>query len=393
MIRSLLIYSGNFLLTPFHRDARKIVGRDVFASLVPNEFNSEERSLAIEGCVEWLLSAQDHMKDGGFGSYHLIEGWTTSYPETSGYIIPSLLDYAKLYNRPDIVERCGKCADWLVKIQKPSGGWQSMTIDHQRPEVVFNTGQVIRGLYAMYLESGNKKYLEACERAIDWLCQIQEEDGAWRKHAFMNVERVYDSYVDAPILDVNVSSNNTNYRDKAVKNLEWIISKRQLENGWFQDCDNTLHKTDRPILHTISYTIDGLLDSARMTNDQKYFEAALKPAAKLLSIFNETGQLHGRYDQNWRGSEHVILTGCAQISICWMKIYQINKDNQFLEGASKMINVLISTQQRTNSGSDQVKGALSGSYPIWGRYEKFSFPNWATKYFLDALLLEQQIKS
>lgn len=379
------------MLSPIHGDARKVVGRDLFASLSNGTFTNEDRLKGIEACVDWLESAQDHMRDDGFGSYHLIEGWSTSYPETSGYIIDSLVSYAKQNDRKDLIERCTKCADWLLKIQKPSGGWQSMTIGDQRPEVVFNTGQVLRGLYAVYLQTGNKKYLESCEKAMDWLCDIQEEDGAWRKHAFMNVERVYDSYVDAPILDVNTSSNNPRYAEKACKNLDWILSNKQAKNGWFKDCDNTLHKNDRPILHTIAYTIDGFLDSARLTSNQDYFTAAVTPAKKLLEIYLATGKLNGRFNENWKGSENAILTGCAQISICWLKIYRENKEPKFLEGANKLINVLLAAQQRTFSGSESVRGALSGSYPIWGRYENFAFPNWATKYLLDALMLEQEI--
>ena len=51
-----------------------------------------------------------------------------------------------------------------------------------------------------------------------------------------------------------------------------------------------------------------------------------------------------------------------------------------------MVNWLASVQQLGRSGPDQAFGALPGSFPLWGRYEKFAFPNWGTKYFVDALL-------
>ena len=35
---------------------------------------------------------------------------------------------------------------------------------------------------------------------------------------------------------------------------------------------------------------------------------------------------------------------------------------------------------------DDVRGAIAGSYPIWGRYAPLTFPNWATKFFIDALI-------
>ena len=40
-----------------------------------------------------------------------------------------------------------------------------------------------------------------------------------------------------------------------------------------------------------------------------------------------------------------------------------------------------------------VRGAIKGSQPIWGRYAPFSYPNWATKFFIDAVLLLNEIES
>jgi len=36
-----------------------------------------------------------------------------------------------------------------------------------------------------------------------------------------------------------------------------------------------------------------------------------------------------------------------------------------------------------------VRGAIAGSYPLWGRYLRWRYPNWAAKFFLDALLLSR----
>ena len=37
-----------------------------------------------------------------------------------------------------------------------------------------------------------------------------------------------------------------------------------------------------------------------------------------------------------------------------------------------------------------VKGGISGSYPIWGQYERFSYPNWAAKFYLDAAIIQMK---
>ena len=40
-----------------------------------------------------------------------------------------------------------------------------------------------------------------------------------------------------------------------------------------------------------------------------------------------------------------------------------------------------------------IKGGISGSYPIWGDYIFGGIPNWAAKYFIDALLAKRRILS
>jgi hypothetical protein len=34
-------------------------------------------------------------------------------------------------------------------------------------------------------------------------------------------------------------------------------------------------------------------------------------------------------------------------------------------------------------------GGIPGSYPIYGRYARLQYPNWAAKFFVDALLLKR----
>ena len=45
----------------------------------------------LRAAAQWLASAQDSQADGGVaGRYRLDRGWTSSYPETTGYIVPTL---------------------------------------------------------------------------------------------------------------------------------------------------------------------------------------------------------------------------------------------------------------------------------------------------------------
>jgi len=133
-----------------------------------------------------------------------------------------------------------------------------------------------------------------------------------------------------------------------------------------------------------------LIDSSLILKDDQYLKAAGKGADKLRDTFLSQGFLNGRYDSDWTGSEYMICTGCAQMAIVWLKLYSVYNDKAYLEAAQQMINLLIFVQSRGFKEKDDTLGALSGSFPLWGRYEPFAFPNWAAKFFCDALMLEEE---
>src|SRR4051794_7730134 len=82
---------------------------------------------SISGAMQWLSRAQDKSQsaDGGVArAYSLIRGWTSSYPETTGYIIPTFLEYARRTGKSDPRDRARRMLDWLTGIQMPCGGFQ-----------------------------------------------------------------------------------------------------------------------------------------------------------------------------------------------------------------------------------------------------------------------------
>ena len=50
--------------------------------------------------------------------YCLVTGWGTSYPETTGYIIPTLIREARLSGDHSLLERARRMLDWLVSESK-----------------------------------------------------------------------------------------------------------------------------------------------------------------------------------------------------------------------------------------------------------------------------------
>ncbi len=398
MLKSILLYAANISSIIF-KDDRKVlindVGRyifkkDVFGKIP--EFTAMEREKSLEEAIGWLLQAQQRMKDDGMGSYKLGANWSASYPETTGYIISTLIDYYLKSGRQEILDAAMKASRFLLNIQKDSGGWQGGRVNENRPEIVFNTAQVIRGLLSAYSIDKDPAFLKSIERGADWLCKVRHPEGFWQEHALMNRARVYDSFVDVPLLMTWKLSGKDKYREAAAGNLDWILNFKMQPNGWFEDCDNTVKRNDKPILHTIAYTLDGLIDSGLIMEEEKYIHAATLGADKLKDLFLQQGYLNGRYDRNWQGSEYFICTGGAQMASVWLKLFRLYGEPSYKLAAHKMIDLLIFIQRRSPDEKPDSRGAIPGSFPLWGRYEPFAFPNWATKFFCDALMLENEIE-
>src|SRR6476646_2381191 len=104
---------------------------------------------SVVAALDWLGTAQDNSlsNDGGIArDYSLVSGWRASYPETSGYIVPTLLRGCPGYSNEPWRERARAVLDWLVSIQLEGGGFQGGVIG-QTPvvPVTFNTGQILIG--------------------------------------------------------------------------------------------------------------------------------------------------------------------------------------------------------------------------------------------------------
>ena len=58
-------------------------------------------------------------------------------------------------------------------------------------------------------------------------------------------------------------------------------------------------------------------------------------------------------------------------------------------GRLALVNEILDGLLDTVEGVDPVvRGAIPGSAPIWGAYSRFEFPNWAAKFFADALMMD-----
>jgi hypothetical protein len=357
-----------------------------------------QSSLALT--IEWLLQSHRHAPSGGSSAgYSILEGWLPSYPETTGYIIPTLWHYAEGVSDAAKKEELQKAAlamtDWEIEIQLENGavrgGWYGTDklgrFSKNDLPVAFNTGMVLLGFAESYAQTKRDAYLRAGIRAGDWLAENQEPSGAWLKgasEATRNSGYSYYTMIAFGLAAFAKASGLEKYHHVATKHVDWVVSQ-QAQNGFYKFMSFT--EGVAPYLHTIAYTIQGVLEVGLFLEREDYIRSAEKAAFELLKRFEISGNLWGEYDEKWKPvRKYWCVTGIAQMSIVWSKLYLKSGDARYFNAALKANDAIKSIQPvKTNAG---FKGAVRGSYPVWERYSRFYFPNWAAKFYADALMLE-----
>ena len=353
----------------------------------------------LKSAMEWLCRAQDVSGSGGIcGAYTLYDGWKPPYPETTGYIIPTFLKYASITGNGSYSERAMRMGDWEINIQLPTGAVRGGMGINEYP-IVFNTGQVILGWMALHRETNLGRFLDAAIKAADWLVGCQDDDGKWSRYSFKDIPHTYHTRVAWSLFEVYRATNNENYKRAAENNVLWALT-RATENGWFKDAAFSSGET--PPTHTIAYTLRGLLEASRFLSGaakSQTLDIVQMAAERVMTRFelrkydaySMPKYLFGTLDENWNSKDnHSCLTGNAQIAIIWLSLYQMNNDARFLNSALKIIDHVKATQllHTNNLG---IRGGVAGSYPIWGAYAPFRYPNWAATFLADAIMLQESI--
>ena len=342
---------------------------------------------ALSAAMHWLCLAQDITNCGGISAgFSFRNGWEAAYPETTGYIVETFYDYAAYSGNDEFRRRARKMVEWLLSIQTPFGAFQGGPVDVDGRPVVFNTGMILFGLVRAYQEEGEGKFLGAAIKAGDWLCKVQDSDGEWRKYTYKGKVHTYKTRVAWALLELYKVSEESRYLEAAKRNLEWAALQQQ-ENGFFT---HMAFEDETPYTHTIAYTIRGLLESGLILKNERLIEAAGKPAERLFRHFEIKRNFPGQFDRNWSPlGKYTCLTGCAQMSVIWSIISNISGDSRYLHASLKMNDYLVRTQISLPSNHD-INGAIMGSQPISGNYMSYYFPNWAAKFFADAMILSQK---
>jgi hypothetical protein len=350
--------------------------------------------IAVTEALEWIGRAQDQSlsADGGVARHYcLVSGWAASYPECTGYIIPTMIREGRARGDASLLDRARRMLDWLVSIQMPSGAFRGgMMGESPVVPVTFNTGQILLGLAAGAKEFGDS-YRPAMLAAADWLEGTQDSDGCWREHSTPFAapgDKTYETHASWGLFEAARLSPHRGYAEAGMRNLRWALS-HQNDAGWFAKC--CLTDPSNPLTHTIGYVLRGLIAGYEFSGDSQILGAAYETGEGVLAALRPDGFLPGRLDREWQGAvSWACLTGTVQIAACWLLLYRATGEVRFRDAGFRANRYVRSTLRL--DGPLETRGAIKGSFPVSGDYTRFQYPNWACKFFIDSNSLEQAIR-
>lgn len=352
--------------------------------------------------ASWLLDSFD--ANDGFGSsawrsraLHPVRGWSFPYPETTGYIIPTLYDLAALCpERSTHASMCiSRSVRWLLSLQLPSGAFPGghavrhdayylSTSDYlrrrsRRPTPsVFNSGQILRGLEREYRETGDRLALEALRRCARYLADSVADDGRWCIDAYAGSSSPsYFTYVTSALLSAReLLHGGQEIESRCRLNLERVLSSVSARDGFIGGMG--FGGSNRAHTHTVGYTLSGLLDSSQYLDEGREgcLDVALRALDRIAASLDDRGALPGGYSDGWsEDTSYTCVTGNIQMALCFLTAHRITGIDSYSAIAARLHEGATACQRGD--------GGFPGSVPATGDYMRLRSPNWAVKYYMD----------
>ena len=356
----------------------------------------------LTAAIGWIKNAQDATGDGGvswgfragrnFRDAATL-GWNTSYPETTGYIIPTLLRYGLAYADADAIARARRMTDWEVSIQLANGGFQGGKIGETPVQTsTFVTGQVLFGLVAAYEHFGDRRYLDAGIRAGIHLLDCLDDAGRFVRGFSAFCEpgaKAYEARTGLAIALLGRAADDQRFT-KAAEAMAAFAMRCQRPNGWFES--NDLDHHDKALTHTIGYVMEGLHGIGTLLGRPDMIAAVDRTLDAIVPLVPADGFLPERWTEGWQpttvhpdGLRSVCLTGSSQIAGVLLRRCKDKPNAAYLDAAERLLSC-VGHSQSVRIGEPGIDGGVRGSYPIAGAYGQYCTLNWATKFFADSVM-------
>ena len=349
---------GNEILRHYH-----------FFSKTDAGFNWLARSIAVNG------------GKGSSGYYHILKGWSRPYPETTGYIISTYLDYYKCFPDRKYLKPALDLGKWLIELYANKQFFPGGIELNNRP-LVFDSAQILQGLTSLYDITKDPYYKDTVIKTFEWLIETISDSEKWLGRSLaQGFIPAYHSRMIWILLDTANSldlklSGKYNFLNQFIDDL----MDRSSAQGWLENYGIELN---RPVgTHFIAYTLQGILEYGVLTNNRRHLQWVRKAGDRVMNTIRENMMLAGQFYPEWNADTRFTCpVGNAQFSLLFGRLFELTEEPDYYKTAVFLLNRVAKRQSRFISN-----GGIPGSHPIWGPYQRFKFPNWAVKFFLDAYL-------
>lgn len=270
-----------------------------------------------------------------------------SYPEVTGYYIPTLLRWGYKNLAIDY-------AKWLCSIQHKNGSWYDT--ENQSP-YIFDSAQILKGLIAIrdYYPYVDDAIIKGC----NWILSNMTDEGRL-------VSPLKDSWGDGKTFSELIHTYCISPIRKAGEILsipEYLAAADKITEYYTTVCRNEILNFNL-LSHFYAYVMEAMIDI-------DHEELAREAMDKIATIQKESGAVPAYNNCDW-----VCSTGLFQLALVWFRLGDTEKGNKAFKYACKLQNE---------------SGGWYGSYISEensnenNTYFPSSEISWANKYYLDAL--------
>ena len=176
----------------------------------------------------WLVRSIEHGAGGSCAHFSIALGWSRPYPETTGYLIPTLLALDAQHPELGLREHARNCGRWLLSIQNSNGSWNGglHPTKGAGKASVFNTGQILKGMVALHRANAGDGFVEAAARGARWLAESAAENGLWRGGDYRATKTPsYYTHVLWPMLETWLETCDSKVRESAEKGVATVLER------------------------------------------------------------------------------------------------------------------------------------------------------------------------
>lgn len=345
---------------------------------------------AIKQASLWLHDATKYWAGGGVAARYNLQTrrYQGPYPETTGYIIPTLLHLAESQSDPSLRTRAIDAGQWLRARQNDTGAVRcnidGSAADEAKPDkvILFDCGAILQGFSAL-ARLDDRVFRDAAIGLGRFLCASQKSDGLWDDYLYFPTIGTHNSLVAYALIDAADTVGDTDFKDAGFRCLN-ALRERIHPSGFISGCEYGGDQKTM-FLHPYCYTLEGYTKSAMILEDQDLLAVAERALDAMVAQIDRTGELPAAYlDQTLSPvRDDTATTGLAQLADLLFKVGRYVQRDDFASVAHRIMNFL--RERIESSQADEgTRGGIQASFPIGGGYGPFTINNWTIKYFLDA---------